>query len=260
MKQLNKAFLEMSRNPENNDARLNYYGVLADTNLFLLLEQEPSNEILEPKFIQLEGKNFALAFDSEESLSEFYGEAAAFAEVTGRVLAKMLLEEKIGLGINLGVYEGELLLPWEIIEWFVNVLDEAPNLVQITPKKFLRAEAFPEILFKALQEKLMPAVGLFDEIWICAAEYNEDETSHLICLMGVQNSAQQAIVKSINEVLSFTDIDLGNIDVAHFSYDDEVCTKIREIGIKLQFPEVSEVKNAARDVKNKAALQPPKLR
>ena len=250
----------MSRNPENNDARLNYYGVLADTNLFLLLEQEPSNEILEPKFIQLEGKNFALAFDSEESLSEFYGEAAAFAEVTGRVLAKMLLEEKIGLGINLGVYEGELLLPWEIIEWFVNVLDEAPNLVQNTPKKFLRAEAFPEILVKALQEKLMPAVGLFDEIWICAVEYNEDETSHLICLMGVQNSAQQAIVKSINEVLSFTNIDLGNIDVAHFSYDDEVCTKIREIGIKLEFPKVNKVKNAARDVKNKAALQPPKLR
>ena len=51
MKQLNKAFLEMSQNPENNDARLNYYGVLADTNLFLLLEQEPRNEILEPKFI-----------------------------------------------------------------------------------------------------------------------------------------------------------------------------------------------------------------
>ena len=250
----------MSRNPENSDARLNYYGVLADTNLFLLLEQEPSNEILEPKFIQLEGKNFALAFDSEESLAEFYGEAAAFAEVTGRVLAKMLLEEKIGLGINLGVYEGELLLPWEIIEWFVNVLDEAPNLVQNTPKKFLRAEAFPEVLFKALQEKLMPAVGLFDEIWICAVEYNEDETSHLICLMGVQNSAQQAIVKSINEVLSFTNIDLGNIDVAHFSYDDEVCTKIREIGIKLEFPKVNKVKNAARDVKNKAALQPPKLR
>ena len=234
--------------------------MLADTNLFLLLEKEPSNEILEPKFIQLEGKNFALAFDSEESLSEFYGEAAAFAEVTGRVLAKMLLEEKIGLGINLGVSEGELLLPWEIIEWFVNVLDVAPNLVQTTPKKFLRAKAFPEVLFKALQEKLMPAVGLFDEIWICAVEYNEDESSHLICLMGAQNSAQQAIIKSINEVLSFNDIDLGNIDVAHFSYDDEVCTKIREIGIKLQFPEVSEVKNAARDVKNKSALQPPKLR
>ena len=260
MKQLNKAFLEMSQNPESNDARLKYYGVLADTNLFLLLEQEPSNEILEPKFIQLEGNNFALAFDSEENLSEFYGEAAAFAEVTGRVLAKMLLEEKIGLGINLGVSEGELLLPWEIIEWFVNVLDEAPNLVQITPKKFLRAEAFPEILFKALQEKLMPAVGLFDEIWICAAEYNEDETSHLICLMGAQKPAEQAMIKSIKEVLSFSDINLGNTDVAHFNYDDEACSKIREVGIKLEFPEVSEVKNATRDVKNKAALEPPKLR
>ena len=260
MKQLSKAFEEMSQNPENNDARLNYYGVLADANLFLLLEQEPSNEILEPKFIQLEGKNFALAFDSEESLSEFYGETAAFAQITGRVLAKMLLEENIGLGINLGVSEGELLLPYEVVEWFVNVLDETPDLVQASPKSFLPANAFPEIMFKALQEKLKPAVGLFDEIWICAVEYNEDETSHLICLMGVQNSAQQAIVKSINEVLSFTDIDLGNIDVAHFSYDDEACTKICEIGIKIEFPEVSEVKDATSDVKNKVALQPPKLR
>ena len=260
MKQLNKAFEEMSQNPENNDTRLNYYGVLADTDLFLLLEQEPSNEILEPKFIQLEGKNFALAFDSEESLSEFYGETAAFAQITGRVLAKMLLEEKIGLGINLGVSEGELLLPWEIIEWFVNVLDETPNLLQTTPKKFLPVKAFPEIMFKALQEKLKPAVGLFDEIWICAVEYNEDETSHLICLMGVQNSAQQAIVKSINEVLSFTDINLGNIDVAHFNYNDEASSKIRTIGVKLEFPQVNELKSAAGNVKNKATLQPPKLR
>ena len=100
-------------------------------------------------------------------------------------LGKDAARRKIGLGINLGVSEGELLLPWEIIEWFVNVLDEAPNLVQTT-LKISSPEAFPEILFKALQEKLMPAVGLFDEIWICAAEYNEDESSHLICLMGVQ--------------------------------------------------------------------------
>lgn len=260
MKQLNKVFKEMSQNPENNDARLNYYGVLADTNLFLLLEQEPSNEILEPKFIQLEGKNFALAFDSEESLSEFYGEAAAFAQITGRVLAKMLLEEKIGLGINLGVSEGELLLPYEVVEWFVNVLDETPDLVQANPKKFLPANAFPEIMFQALQEKLEPAVGLFDEIWICAVEYNEDEISHLICLMGAQKSAQQAIVKSINEALFFTDINLGNIDVAHFNYDDEACSKIRAIGVKLEFPQVNKLKSATGDAKNKTTLQPPKLR
>ena len=96
----------MAQNPENNDARLNYYGVLADTNLFLLLEQEPSNEILEPKSITLEGNRFALAFDCEENLSEFYGEAAEFAQVTGRILAKMLFDEKIGLGINLGIKSG----------------------------------------------------------------------------------------------------------------------------------------------------------
>ena len=53
MKQLNKAFEEMSQNTENNDARLNYYGVLADTNLFLLLEQEPAMKYLNPNLFSL---------------------------------------------------------------------------------------------------------------------------------------------------------------------------------------------------------------
>ena len=260
MKQLNKAFREMSQDPENNDARLNYYGVLADTDLFLLLEQEPSNGILEPKFIQLEGNNFALAFDSEENLSEFYGEAAAFAQITGRVLAKMLLEEKIGLGINLGVSEGELLLPYSVIEWFVSVLEETPDVVQNSPKKFLSANAFPEIMLKVLQEKLEPAVGLFDEIWICGVEYDEDEFSNLICLIGAQKPAEQAMIKSIKEVLSFSDINLGNTDVAQFNYDDEACSIIREIGIKLEFPQVPKLKSAAKGQKNKATLRPPRLR
>ena len=260
MKQLNKAFEEMAQNPENNDARLNYYGVLADANLVLLLEQEPSNEILEPKFIQLEGKNFALAFDSEESLSEFYGETAAFAQITGRVLAKMLLEENIGLGINLGVSEGELLLPYSVIEWFVSVLEETPDVVQNSPKKFLSANAFPEIMLKVLQEKLEPAVGLFDEIWICGVEYDEDEFSNLICLIGAQKPAEQAMIKSIKEVLSFSDINLGNTDVAQFNYDDEACSIIREIGIKLEFPQVPKLKSAAKGQKNKATLRPPRLR
>jgi len=143
MKKLNKAFKEMSQNPESNDARLNYYGVLADTNLFLLLEHEPSNEILEPKSIELDGNRFALAFDCEENLSEFYGEAAEFAQVTGRVLAKMLSEEKMGLGINLGISEGELLLPFDVIEWFVSLLDETPNFIPNTPQKFLPSNTFP---------------------------------------------------------------------------------------------------------------------
>jgi hypothetical protein len=260
MKQLNKAFKEMSQNPENNDARLNYYGVLADTNLFLLLEQEPSNEILEPKSITLEGNRFALAFDCEENLSEFYGEAAEFAQVTGRVLAKMLFDEQIGLGINLGISEGELLLPFEVIEWFVNLLDQTPNFISNTPKKFLSSNTFPVVIIEALQQKLKPAVGLFIEIWVCGVEYSENEFSHLICLVGAQKSAEQAMIKSIKEVLSFSDLNLGNIDVAPFNYNDDACSKIRNIGIKLEFPEVQELKNSTGEIKNKATLRPPKLR
>lgn len=260
MKKLNKAFKEMSQNPESNDARLNYYGVLADTNLFLLLEHEPSNEILEPKSIELDGNRFALAFDCEENLSEFYGEAAEFAQVTGRVLAKMLSEEKIGLGINLGISEGELLLPFDVIEWFVSLLDETPNFIPNTPQKFLPSNTFPEVILEALQQKLKPAVGLFIEIWVCGVEYSEDEFSHLICLIGAQKSAEQAMIKSIKEVLSFSDLNLGNIDVAHFDYNDDACRKIRDIGIKLEFPEVQELKNSTREIKNKTTLRPPKLR
>ena len=53
---------------------------------------------------------------------------------------------------------------------------------------------------------------------------------------------------------------MGNIDVAYFNYDDEASSKIRTIGVKLEFPQVNELKSAAGNVKNKAILQPPKLR
>ena len=68
------------------------------------------------------------------------------------------------------------------------------------------------------------------------------------------------MIKSIKEVLSFSDLNLGNIDVAHFVYNDDACRKIREIGIKLEFPEVQELKNSTREIKNKTTLRPPKLR
>ena len=71
----------------------------------------------------------------------------------------MLLEEKIGLGINLGVSEGELLLPWEIIEWFVNVLDEAPNLVQTTPKNFFAPKRFPRFYLRHCKKNLCLRLG-----------------------------------------------------------------------------------------------------
>jgi hypothetical protein len=48
--------------------------------------------------------------------------------------------------------------------------------------------------------------------------------------------------------------------VAHFVYNDDACRKIREKGIKLEFPEVQELKNSTREIKNKTTLRPPKLR
>ena len=103
----------------------------------------------------------------------------------------MLLEEKIGLGINLGVSEGELLLPWEIIEWFVNVLDEAPNLVQTTPKNFFAPKRFPRFYLRHCKKNLCLRLGYLMKFGFVRLEYNEDESSHLICLMGVQNSASK---------------------------------------------------------------------
>ena len=92
-----------------------FYRVLADTALVLLLEGEAEGDAIRPLVFELTDGPVLLAFDSEDRLAGFQDGPAPYASLPGRVIAGLLKGQGIGLGVNLGVGASEMMLPAEAI-------------------------------------------------------------------------------------------------------------------------------------------------
>ena len=88
---LDRAHRALEDAPQDEAARLHFFERLADGELFLLLAEEAADESLHPEVFQLSDGAYVLAFDREERLGAFLGRPAAYAALSGRALAAMLL-------------------------------------------------------------------------------------------------------------------------------------------------------------------------
>ena len=98
---LDRAHAAMMSAPEDEGARLRYFGVFAGTEFALLLTGPPG-EMVDLKTLEVEERTLALAFDSEVRLAEFVEGAADTLTLTGSDLADLLAGTGLGLGVNLG--------------------------------------------------------------------------------------------------------------------------------------------------------------
>ncbi|MEM6728737.1 MAG: SseB family protein, partial [Pseudomonadota bacterium] len=90
--------------------RLRFYERVADAELFLMVEAEPDGNVAAPQLFDLDEGRFALAFDRAERLAAFVGGPAPYVAMSGRALVKLLVEEGLGLGLNLEVAPSAILL------------------------------------------------------------------------------------------------------------------------------------------------------
>lgn len=77
-------------------ARLRFYERLADAELFLMLEEDASDNRARPLIFKTSDGVFALVFDREDRLAEFVETPTPFVAMSGRRIAKMLVGEDIG--------------------------------------------------------------------------------------------------------------------------------------------------------------------
>jgi hypothetical protein len=75
MTQLDAAHAEMEAAPDDDVARLRFWGTVAASELFLMLAREMAKGQIDPVESEAEGMRFVLAFDREERLAEFAGRA-----------------------------------------------------------------------------------------------------------------------------------------------------------------------------------------
>ena len=234
---LDLAHEAMQSDPDDKAARMQFYERLADSELFLLLKEEAVGDNLLPEFIEVESGKYLLAFDREERLAEFSCGTAHHAALSGRVVAAMLAGQGIGLGLNLDVAPSSILIPDQAMAWLGEMLESAPDRVTEQPETIERPTGFSEELLTSLDMKLASAAGMAKAAYLVAVTYHGGRRSHMLAIIDAVPQAHGALAKAVNEAVSFSAIETGELDVTFLAQDDPVCALLKKVGLRFDLPE-----------------------
>lgn len=257
---LDRAHAKMQSASDHDAARLGFYERLADAELFLLLAQPPVGEEVEPEVFDLQAHSYVLVFDREDRLSEFTGQISPYVALSGRAVIAMLVDQKLGLGVNLDVAPSQMLLPPEAIGWLSQTLAQTAEEVSLQPMAFYTPADIPQAVLESLDSKLVSAAGLVKEVWLTSVTYAGDQRGHLLAFIDAVAGAEPALTRAAQEALTFSGIEAGSIDVGFFSSEDKVYQPLAAhgLGFDLPQPEPAVAQNPSAPGRDPA--KPPILR
>lgn len=257
---LDLAHAAMEAAPEDDAARLRFYERLADSELFMLLTREAEGEQINPEIFDLGDASFVLVFDREERLAQFVGKAAPYAAMSGRMIAGLLAGQGIGLGVNLEVAPSQMLIPPEAVSWLSETLSNSPDEVRERAEELFAPVGLPEALLTALDAKLATAVGLAQNAYLVAVQYEGGAKGHMLGFVGAQDGAEGALAKATSEALTFSGIEAGSIDVGFFAPSDPMAAAMAKVGLRFELPKLQTRTEIHRPAPGSDPDNPPKLR
>lgn len=234
---LDHAHAAVTADPANEALRLRFFERLADGEMYLLLAKEAEGGNIEPRIFDLEDGRFVLVFDLEERLAEFSGGVAPYAALPGRVVANMLKDQGIGLGVNLGVPTSQMLLPPEAMDWLAETLDERPIETEALPEEFHPPKGLPQSLLEGLNAKLARAGGLASGALLAAVTYRGGRRGHMLAFLDVADGAQGPLARAASEALVFSGIEAGEIDVTFLQGDGGAAKAMAKVALRFDLPE-----------------------
>lgn len=232
---LDTAYEAMDAHPEDDELRLSFYSLLADSEIYVLLEVEAGEDSIEPKPFTCEGVNYVLGFDTAARLTQFAGGVAPYAAISGRILAQMLSSEGAGLAFNLDVAPSSIMLPPAAMTWTTEVLSSAPPALQAptTGLGALVSPDVPDVLLHALDAKLGRAAGLANAAYLCGRESG----GMMLAIIGAEEPAQAALAKAASEALVFSGLEGKVMDVAFFNESESLRAQFARVGLRFDIPQ-----------------------
>jgi hypothetical protein len=259
---LDRLHAAMNAAPENDAARLAFYDRLADAELFLLLAEEPLGDTIEPALVDLEEGRAALAFDTEARLAAFAEGPAPYAALPGRVVARLLSAEGLGLGLNLAVAPSATLLPAGALGWLAGMLGQAPAEAAARPVAYGPPAGVPQALLAALDAKLARLAGLAARAHLVAVTWEGGGQGHLLVVEDALPGAEAALAKAVSEALVFSGIEAGALDVTFLASGDAALGDIARQALSFDLPapavETAQVLSPAAPGTDPS--RPPRLR
>ncbi|MCF6445444.1 SseB family protein [Nereida sp. MMG025] len=233
--QLDAAHADMDA---SDAARLRFYECLAASELFLLLSKEADGEDISPDVFEVEGNQFVLVFDRIERLTAFAEKSVPYVAVSGRVLAQMLAGQGIGLGVNLSVAPSEVLIPSDAVDWLHQTLGNRPTEMTATPKEIRPPTGLPEHLVSALDAKLATASGLANHALLVSVVYDDNSRGSLLAFIDAAAGAEGALAQAVGEVLTFSGLDAGVLDVGFLRSADPIVGTLQDKGLRFDLPQL----------------------
>lgn len=220
-------------------ARLHWFDRLAASEMFLLLEAEAEGDTVRPRVFDVEGGGFVCAFDREERLSAFAGEAAPYVALSGRVLSGMLNGQGLGMAVNLGA-GSEMLLDTDALTWLAGMLEDRPSEVEETPREVSPPTGLPDILVTALDSRLAAAAGLAEAALLVSVTYGGGQKGHLLAVLDAVPGAEPSLAQLVGDALKFSGLEAGALDVGFFRGSDPLAQRLKRVGLRFDLPLASK--------------------
>lgn len=257
---LDAAHAAMQAAPDDDALRLRFYEHVGDNELFLLLGQEPEDDAVMPEVFDLSDGRFVLAFDRESRLAEFAGRPVPYAAMSGRVLARMLAEQGLGLGLNLDVAPSSILIPASAVAWLVEQLAHAPDEITARISEITTPAGIAEPVIAALDRKLATAAGLAQAAYIAGTVNADGSRGILLAFIDALPEARAALAKAAGEALSFSGVDAAVMDVAFFAATDPIAQKLGRVALLFDLPAPPVIEKTVSAAPGSDPERPPILR
>ena len=238
--------------------RLQYYNRLAAAELFLVLAEEATSDVVRPRVLELEDEGrIALVFDLEARLAAMSdGAPVPHATLSGRGLIRLLAGEGLGLGVNLGGEGAAFLLDAAGVAWLADILDISAEEKSAQVEELLKPAGVPEPLLAALDAALATVEGQAEAAYLAQASYAGAGQGHLLAFVDPLPGAEEALTQAMGEALRLSGLEAGALDLAFFRASDPRAAVLARVGLKITLPQAPTPGAALKRDKG----TPPRLR
>lgn len=209
---LDAAHRAMLAAPDDDAARLAYYHGLAQSELCLLLDREPSGDDLDPRVLTTTDGPLLLAFDSEDRLAAAANRPQPYAALPGRVILALMAGRGLSLGLNLGVADSAFLMPPATVDWIAAHLAERPAPATTAPTGW-SAPAGGANLARRLSAALAGMGAHAARAWLATARHADGTTSPSLVIEAADPAAEPALAKAAADALAFSGQTEGRADI-----------------------------------------------
>lgn len=258
MTPVDAAHAAMMATPEDDAARLRFWGVLAESELFLMLAGDAAGGEITPIEVEVEEARLVLVFDREERLAEFAGGVVPYVAMSGRRLAGMLAGQGMGVAPNPDVAPSTMLIGAEAVDWLAATLGDGPAESEGRIEEVFAPKGLPEDVVAALDRRLGLAGGMAQAAWLVAVRYAGGTRGHVLAVAGALPGAEEALAGAVAEALRFSGVEAGAIDVTFVGADSPAVARFAKVGLRFDLP--TPAMPAAPGAPGMDPARPPRLK